>query len=292
MTDRPSWGLRRGDPIGPGRTVIESLGGGKRTEVLLAQDEAVGGLVVVKVLRPESSRGAERAMRVEADLVGALDHPVFPRLIDARLDEEPAHTVLEHVTGPRLSTHVRTEGALDVHRLTSLAVELADGLSYLHGEGYVHLDVKPSNTILSDSWRLIDLGIARSFERAKATTGIVGTHRFQSPEQHYPEAFGGLTPAADVWGLGTTLMFAAAGSSPFGPLRDEHDQRRKLTREDVDHVHIPGHLPAHLVQIIRGCLEWDPRARPTPYDIVHDLKRVARPRRRLLGWRRGEDVPG
>lgn len=286
MPDHPSWGLKPGDPIGPGRTVVASLGGGKRTEVVLAEDASVGGPVVVKVLRPESSKGSERAMRVEADLVAALDHPVFPRFVDARLDEPPAHTVLEHVTGTRLSTHVRREGALDVHGLTALAVELADGLRYLHGEGYVHLDVKPSNTILSSSARLIDLGIARTVERARETTGIVGTHRFQSPEQHHPEVFGGLTPAADLWGLGTTLLFAAVGSSPFGPLRDDNDLRRKLTRPDVEHIHIPESLPYPLADVIRGCVQWDPVARPSPYDVVHELRGVGRPRRRVRDWLR------
>lgn len=288
MGDHPTWGLEPGDPIGPGRTIVESLGGGKRTEVVLARDENAGELVVVKILRPKSSTGSQRAMRAEAELVGAIDHPVFPRLLDSRLKDEHPHLVLEHVTGPRLSTHIRREGPLDAHRLSALAVELADGLRYLHGEGYVHLDVKPSNTILSESARIIDLGIARTLARAKATTGIVGTHRFQSPEQHHPGEFGGLTPAADVWGIATTILFAAAGSSPFGPLRDENDERRKLTRADVEHVYIPSDLPHPLVDLVRAAMSWDPDDRPTAYDFVHELRGVARPRRRLLGWRRGK----
>lgn len=282
MTTRPAWDLAAGDVIGAGRTVVRPLGGGKRTEVHLARDDASGRLVVVKVLRPGSGDAARRALRAEADLVADLDHPGFPRLLDVVLDREPVHLVLEHVDGPRLSTHVRQQGPRSGDALVALGRRLADAVAYLHGRGYVHLDVKPSNTILGDPPRIIDLGVARTVAAAARVRGTVGSHRFQSPEQHDPAGFGGLTFQADVWGVGVTLAFAARGSSPFGPLRDERDQRRRLTVRDVDTLELPDTLPPALAATIRAAMAWEPDARPTARELADRL--AALPRRRW--WHR------
>ncbi len=290
MTDRPSWGLSEGDAIGPDRTILRALGGGKRSEVFLATDTARDVDVVVKVLRPDQGEGPLRALRRESELVGSLRHPVFPELVDAVLDAEPAHIVLEHIEGPRLSTLVREDGSLASEELTALACQLAGGVRYLHAHGAVHLDVKPANTIMGASPRIVDLGVARSHDAALRVRGLVGTHRFQAPEQHHPERFGGLTAKADVWGVGVTVLFAARGSSPFGPLRDEADERRKLTEEDVAWLSMPPTLGPELAELVRAAMAWEPEDRPTADELagcLEELVAAPRRRRRLGRLRRG-----
>lgn len=271
---RSSWGLRAGSVVGRGHRVVRALGGGKRTEVLLATDDG-GTPVVVKLLRPGQSEAALRALAGEAAVVGSLAHATFPRLVAAELDAQPPHIVLEHLDGPRLSTRLRRNGPLTVADAVELAAGLADGIRYLHGRGFVHLDVKPSNTILSGSPRIIDLGVARSTAAAARTRGVVGSHRFQAPEQHHVEAFGGLTPQADVWGIAITATTALCGSSPFGPLRDEHDERRVLTRDDVAAIAFPRQVPAELASLLRDGLAWSPQDRPTAAELADRLASLA-----------------
>jgi serine/threonine protein kinase len=273
--DRSSWGLRAGSVVGRGHRVVRALGGGKRTEVLLATDDGGAGRVVVKVLRPGQSEAALRALAGEAAVVGSLEHATFPRLVAAELDAQPPHIVLEHLDGPRLSTRLRRRGPLPVGEAVELAAGLVDGIRYLHGRGFVHLDVKPSNTILSGWPRIIDLGVARSAAAAARTHGVVGSHRFQSPEQHHVEVFGGLTPRADVWGIAITVLTALRGGSPFGPLRDAHDQRRVLTRDDVAAIALPRHVPAELASVLRDALAWSPQDRPTAAELADRLTPLA-----------------
>lgn len=288
MSERPTWAFTAGDALGDGRTVVRALGGGKRTEVLLATDEELGAPVVVKVLRPGVDGAGRRALAAEAELVSALAHPVFPRLISAELDAEPACIVLEHVEGPRLSTLARKHGPLAEEQLAALTRELARGIAYLHDRGYVHLDVKPSNTIMAAVPRVIDLGVARTIEAASRVRGVVGTHRFQAPEQHHAERFGGLTPKADVWGVAVTVLFAAQASSPFGPLRDVHGERRPLTEQDVEGLALPPSLPRGLAAVLGDAMAWRPGDRPTAAELVARLERGAsRAPRRSLFPRRG-----
>lgn len=275
LSERTSWHLRAGDVVAGHRRVVGPLGGGKRTEVVLARDDGTGELVVVKLVRPGASAAAGRAVVAEGALLGRLDHPLFPRLVEVRdSPAEPLALVLEHVPGPRLSTALRRSGRSSAGDAARLAAALADGLAALAGTGVVHLDVKPSNTLLSPRPRLVDLGVARSIAAAARVRAKVGSHRFQSPEQHDPEAFGGLTPAADVWGIGVTVATALRGSSPFGPLRDADDERRRLTPEDVSRFELPGDAPVPLAALVRAAMAWDPGDRPTAGEVGAAARRL------------------
>ena len=62
----PRGASRPGDPIAPGRTVLDRLGGGSRYEVFLVWDEHHLAVLVAKVLRPDQAMRAGLAARARA----------------------------------------------------------------------------------------------------------------------------------------------------------------------------------------------------------------------------------
>jgi serine/threonine protein kinase len=140
---------------------------------------------------------------------------------------------------------------------------------YLHGAGYLHLDVKPSNVIADEGRaKLIDLGLASPPGPCHAG---LGTRYYMSPEQ----ARGGdVGPAADVWGIGLTLYEAATGYHPFVDDADDSDAAAEttdtadlgsllqLTRR-APKLRARRRLPAEVAEVIDACLEPDPARRPT-----------------------------
>ncbi|MFC7469152.1 protein kinase [Actinomadura keratinilytica] len=96
---------------------------------------------------------------------------------------------------------------------------LAHALKDIHAAGLIHRDLKPSNVLLTiDGPRVIDFGIARALETtaeaALTRTGaVVGSPGFMAPEQVRGDR---VTPAADVFCLGSVLAYAATGALPFG----------------------------------------------------------------------------
>ena len=89
------------------------------------------------------------------------------RGFDATLDGPRPHLVLEHLEGPRLSSLVRRYGPLPPEQLIPLGVQLASAVHYLSREGIVHMDIKPSNTIMGAPPRMIDMSVALSVEEAR-----------------------------------------------------------------------------------------------------------------------------
>ena len=99
---------------------------------------------------------------------------------------------------------VRDELRLDGVVLVGL--DIADGLSYLHGEGIVHRDLKPKNILVGPGGaKLADLGTAKVIGVAARTalhTVGPGTAIYHPPEA----GEGRYSAKIDVFSLGLTLM--------------------------------------------------------------------------------------
>ncbi|MDX1658114.1 MAG: serine/threonine-protein kinase [Nitriliruptorales bacterium] len=283
MTD--SWELRSGDAITPHLDTIKVLGGGKQHEVVLATDDRRLTTVVVKLLRPDNRDDRGLAiLREEAERLETVRHAAYPRLLELADAGERPHLVMEHVEGPRLSRLVKRFGPLSLEQLLPLAIDVAGALHYLHGLRMVHLDVKPGNLVVSDRVRVIDLGLARTFASAAGLSGRLGTISWMAPEQHRP-AESEVGPAADVWGWGAVLLFAATGDWPIRRLRREGGDTWVLSEPDTDHITIPGTLPDELASCLSDALSWRPTDRPSPAALARRLEPLvdALPRRPVLG---------
>jgi eukaryotic-like serine/threonine-protein kinase len=276
MSEHASWELAEGEAIAPDRYALKSLGGGNRYEVYLVWDERLYSLAVAKLLRPDQTED-EKALRdlsEEAELLGALAHPVLIRGFDAVLEGERPHVLIEHLEGPSLRRLLKRGGALPLQQALPLALHVAGALQYMAQAGYVHLDVKPDNVVMGVPPRLIDLSIARTLERAARSRGPLGTDDYMAPEQcGSDEVEHRISPAADSWGLGATLFHAVSGYKPFprdrqsgGEGSDRHPQLHQ------DPQPLPAHLPRELEALISDLLRKDPARRPTCAQAVERLE--------------------
>jgi serine/threonine protein kinase len=118
-----------------------------------------------------------------------------------------------------------------------------------------------------DGPRVIDFGVARAAERIQLTVtrGAVGTPAYMAPEQARDTRQA--TMASDVFSLGATVLFAASGHAPY----QGETVMDVLVRLATDPPDLTG-LPPELADIVRECLERDPRKRPNSAAV---LARVA-----------------
>ncbi|KAL6839085.1 hypothetical protein ACP4OV_031139 [Aristida adscensionis] len=128
--------------------------------------------------------------------------------------------VYEYMAGGNL-WRALFQGELPWRRRLEVAVDVAEGLAYLHGfrEGaVVHRDVKPTNVLLSESGaaKLSDFGVSRIVPEGgtHVSTEVRGTRGYVDPESF---SAGHVTEAADVYGFGVVLLELATGMRAVVP---------------------------------------------------------------------------
>jgi serine/threonine protein kinase len=266
------WRFEAGETIVPGRRALRLLGGGDRHEAYVAWDERLHSPVVAKILRPNfvDDPNARAAIAAEAEALDQLRHPLLVRSFGAVTDGAAPHLVLEFLDGPRLSTLIRKFGPLAAEQLLPLAQRLCSALQFMAVEGWVHLDVKPRNIVMTSTPRLIDLSVARRIEAARQISRPVGTDAYMAPEQCDPARFSEIGPPADVWGLGATLFEALTGRQAF-----PRDGQGRFPQLRVGVPPLPVKAPPALAAAIRACLVEEPAARPTAADLDEMLEPLA-----------------
>ncbi|MGW5612674.1 serine/threonine-protein kinase [Streptomyces sp. NPDC003877] len=258
--------LGPGDPrrIGAYR-LLARLGAGGMGHVYLARSER-GRTVAVKLVREELAAQEEfrerfrQEVRAARRVGGYWTAPV----LDADTEAAVPWVATGYVAGPSLQQVVgHDHGALPERTVRILAAGLAHALKDIHAAGIVHRDLKPSNVLVTiDGPRVIDFGIARALETVTdggltRTGALVGSPGFMAPEQVRGDR---ITPACDVFCLGSVLAYAATGKLPFGSANSGvHALMFRIAQEEPD---LEG-VPEGIADLVRDCLRKDPAARPS-----------------------------
>jgi tRNA A-37 threonylcarbamoyl transferase component Bud32 len=202
-------------------TLERELGQGGMATVYLADDLRHERKVAVKVLRPElaASIGPERFLR-EIRIAAQLQHPHILPLLESGEAGGFLYYVMPYVDGQSLRDRLTRQGELPVHEAIKLISEVVDALSYAHGRGVVHRDIKPDNVMLSGRHALVmDFGVAKAVSEASGrnqltTAGVaLGTPAYMAPEQAAADPH--LDHRVDIYAVGVMAYELLAGRPPF-----------------------------------------------------------------------------
>ncbi|MFJ3231736.1 serine/threonine-protein kinase [Streptomyces sp. NPDC086787] len=248
------------------------LGSGGMGVVHLARSTS-GLKLAVKVVHAELAKDREFRDRFRQEVAaarkvsGAFTAPV----VDADPEADRPWMATLFIPGPTLADHVKRNGAMPPARLRLLMAGLAEALRDIHRAGVVHRDLKPSNVLLADDGsKVIDFGISRpnDSELRTETGKLIGTPPFMAPEQfRRPREVG---PAADIFALGSVMVHAATGRGPFGS-DSPYIVAYQVVHDEPDLTGVPGDLAPLLLR----CLAKEPEERPTPDEIVRELRSMA-----------------
>ncbi|MFF7976644.1 PQQ-binding-like beta-propeller repeat protein [Streptomyces sp. NPDC007905] len=248
------------------------LGSGGMGVVHLARSTS-GLRLAVKVVHAEFARDPEFRGRFRQEVAaarrvsGAFTAPV----VDADPEAERPWMATLFIPGPTLSDHVKRNGPMEPAQLRRLMAGLAEALRDIHRVGVVHRDLKPSNVLLAeDGPKVIDFGISRpkDSELRTETGKLIGTPPFMAPEQfRRPREVGS---AADIFALGSVMVHAATGRGPF-----DSDSPYVVAYQVVHDEPDLTAVPESLAPLVLRCLAKEPEERPTPDELMRELRSVA-----------------
>lgn len=144
--------------------------------------------------------------------------------------------------------------------------QIASAVSYLHGRGMAHGDIKPENIMFDDSFnvKLIDFGSVH-LDMTRALAYIRGTVPYSPPEMFTRWGYSDSRPG-DIWAMGVILFVMLTGSLPW-PIPEGSICYRNI---DVSNFTFPPGFPATLLDMTTKCLSPDPNKRPLVAEIMHN----------------------
>lgn len=256
--------------------VLEKIGQGGTADIYLATDR-LGHRYTLRLLRAEHRYNWKRIRRFmqASKVLGLLNHPNVVRFYGVGKFRGQRYSLREYVEGPNLKERIlRSDPQLHAHRL-ELLIGIAAGLAHIHERGFMHMDFKPENILVTKLYepKIMDfeLAIPRP-SRPKKISSVSGTPAYLAPEQIMREP---VDERADIFAYGVTAYEMLTGKKPIsGNTREEVLQKYANFNEHLKplRAHLPD-VPLAVERVILKCLEKDVQRRyPSMGLVVRDLQ--------------------
>lgn len=232
-------------------------------------------LMKIPVLQEGEDPAAIVSFEMEQMIMPRLRGVHVPRHIANGDFATQPYIVMERLPGETLLPKLKAL-PLPVTEVAAYGAKIADALEALHGQGVVHLDVKPSNIMFRPTGEavMVDFGLAHHRDLPDLLQEEFrlpyGTAPYMAPEQ----VMGIRTDhRSDLFALGCLLYFFATGTRPFGDPQKLKGLKRRLWQDPAPPRKLNPGLPPWFQEIVLRCLEVKAgRRHPSAAQLAHDLR--------------------
>ncbi len=201
------------------------------------------------------------------------DHEHVIRYIEHGKLEGTLYLLMEYVEASNLKLLYARQDPVLVENVANILIDSAIALEHVHDSGYMHLDFKPENILVTRNGnvRLVDFDLAQAKpEHPKKFSKNPGTPAYMAPEQLQREAF---DHRADIFAFGVSAYELLSNHKPFpGDSADDILKSQLSGPPTALRQHNPD-LPLVLENIVMKCLERDLGQRyPYMSVVVRDLQ--------------------
>lgn len=230
------------------------IGVGAMGTVYLGYNCTTGGTVAIKRINDKYSNDPIVRQLAMQEARYLYRHPNMVEMIGCctqSRDSGPIFTVSKFVKGENIDDYVRNYiNSLDdefrIPRVVELMYPVLDALDYLHSNGVIHCDIKPSNIIVENgkNVRLMDLGISvqQTIDQGGvniSSSGTMGTPLYAAPEQF--SNVSKVDATTDIYEVGVTLYELLARFNPFkgSSLKETANRHRNMELPESDYIPKP-----------------------------------------------------
>lgn len=256
---------------------LEKIGEGGTSVVYRAFDNGIGREVALKRFNPgmgPEARGSEYEKEIQ--IISRISHPNTVTTHDLGEDNEGHFLIMELIKGKDLK-EVFGGKVMKLTHFRSLAMQCMDGLAAIHKAKVLHLDIKPSNVMISlvggrrMHAKIIDFGASKLMQGSHldnqdaAHTGPHGTIHYMSPEQLNSEP---LDRRCDIYGMGCMFYELLTGEPPFQGETTIQVMASHITNRYEPLADVRIDLPKKLDDLIHSMMSKNREDRPESAGIV------------------------
>ena len=260
------------------------IGAGAYGKVYTAHNMDQNTVMAVKEIRfsdVSNLPAVYKQIKDESTVMQMLNHQNIVEYYGIEVHRDKVYIFQEYCDGGSLKDLLEHGRIEQEEVIMNYACQILEGLSYLHGRGIVHRDIKPDNILLtSDAGiiKLVDFGAAkiiarghRTINRTRAPAGtqmnsLQGTPMYMSPEviKNTP---GGRLGAMDIWSLGMVVIELATGKKPWYTAENEWAIMYKIGAGDLPPLPDTDQISELAIDFILCCLTLGADERPTADEL-------------------------
>ncbi|ODQ77570.1 hypothetical protein BABINDRAFT_172669 [Babjeviella inositovora NRRL Y-12698] len=264
------------------------IGGGTFGSVYVAVNLDTGGVMAVKEIRFHDSQSVKQialSIKDEMTVLEMLNHPNVVQYYGVEVHRDKVYIFMEFCEGGSLAGLLEHGRIEDEFVIQVYALQMLEGIAYLHQSNIVHRDIKPENILLDHNGviKFVDFGAAKviaSSGRTRMNTrgvtpatemnnSMTGTPMYMSPEV-ITGGSGGRSGSTDIWSLGCCVLEMATGRRPWANLDNEWAIMYHIAAGHKPQFPNPDQLSETGRSFLSKCLEHDPARRLTAVELLDD----------------------
>ncbi|ETS87646.1 hypothetical protein PFICI_01474 [Pestalotiopsis fici W106-1] len=258
------------------------VGGGTFGNVYAAMNLDTGHLMAVKEIRlqdPKLVPQIATQIKDEMGVLEVLDHPNVVSYYGIEVHRDRVYIFMEFCSGGSLA-NLLEHGRIEDEQVTMVyALQLLEGLAYLHESGIAHRDIKPENILLDHNGviKYVDFGAAkviarqgRTLVKTAATTpnrSMTGTPMYMSPEVIKGES-PGKAGSVDVWSLGCVILEMVTGRRPWSNLDNEWAIMYNIAQGNPPQLPGSDQLSPQGIDFLQKCFIRNPKNRASAVELL------------------------
>ena len=201
-------------------------------------------------------RGAEILSKIHAHdgIIGYVEHGKISGLM---------YLLMDYVEASNLKELYAQHDPVLLEHIAQILIDMAAGLEHMHENGYMHLDFKPENVLVTRNAnvKLVDFDLAQPIPEKpkKASKKNPGTPAYMAPEQLLGQP---ISHRVDIFSFGVAAYELLTNQKPFPGDTPGEILKKQMDRSDfVPPRQYNPDMPAALEKVILRCLEAEPERR-------------------------------